>query len=114
MLKKLLNNVDEGIDLLQSLWGMIFRSLFIFAVGYLGYNWIDPPNIGDVPFAQLTLRAILGSVLAVGIVIGCIGWFFNFPDRMSKDEEDPYILWAHGSYYLIGIAAVAYFIWFRR
>jgi hypothetical protein len=59
---------------------MIFRFIFITAVGTVGYDWIDPGSISDAPLAQLTLGQLIGKALAVGISLGCICWFFTFPN----------------------------------
>lgn len=76
-------------------WGILFRALFISALGITGYFWLDPKSIGDVPFAELTLNHIFNNLFAVLIPIGCIYWLFNFPDqRNSKDpDSNPYVSW---------------------
>lgn len=45
-------------------WGMLFRALFISIIGIVGYLWLDPQSIGDVPLAELTLNQILKNVVA--------------------------------------------------
>lgn len=93
-------------------WGIIFRALFICAVGVIGYFWIDPQSISDVPFSQLTLKQIFGNLFAVLIVLGCIRWFFEFPEQRNDNnlEENPYVGWGQfGS--LVVIVSVLAIYW---
>lgn len=82
--------------LLVRWWGILFRAVFISLIGIVGYFWLDPQSIGDVPLSELTLNRILKNLFAVLIAIGCISWFFKFPDQSeSKSPEDnPYVTWA--------------------
>ena len=91
-------------------WGMIFRFLFIVSIGFIGYYWIDPQSIGDIPFSQLTLNLILKKLFAGLLILGCIVWFFRFPERHEemKDEDDPYSMWANISCFFIFIG---FLIW---
>jgi hypothetical protein len=106
VLEKFRKDLKEGFVDIQALWGMIFRAIFIFSICILAYNLIDSYDIGDIPVAQLTLKAIFGRIFAIAIVIGCTIWFFRFPIRMEKNDQNPYITWAQSSYYLVAIAVV--------
>lgn len=71
-------------------FGFIFRTIFIIILGYIGYNWVAPGySIGGVPISQLTLGDIFGQIIAIVIAIGCVSWFFKFPE-----DEENYKLWA--------------------
>jgi hypothetical protein len=74
-------------------WGILFRTLSITIVGVVGYFWLDPQSIGDVPLSELTLNQILKNVFAFAIAIGCISWFFKFPDTSdaTSPENNPYV-----------------------
>lgn len=86
---------------------MLFRAVFIGAVAFIGYNWIDPQEIGDIPFSQLTINDIFKPVLAIALVLGCIKWFFSIPDT---NEWAKY--WANIGYFalLVVIVLAAYLI----
>src|SRR3546814_10908871 len=56
-----------GLTLLRW-WGAIFRALFICAVGVIGWFWLDPQSISDLPLSQLTLKQIARNIFAVLLV----------------------------------------------
>mgnify|MGYP001592815008 CR=1 FL=1 len=89
-------------------WGILFRTVFISLVGIIGYLWLDPQSVGDVPLAELTLNRILKNLFAVLLAIGCVSWFFKFPDqRDSKSpEENPYVTWGRFGGLVILVAAL--------
>lgn len=94
-------------------WGMLFRALFISIIGIVGYLWLDPQSIGDVPLAELTLNQILKNVVAALIAIGCITWFFNFPENgADRTEANPYVAWgrAGGWFSLVALFVVYWLI----
>jgi len=96
-------------------WGIIFRALFICAVGAIGYFWIDPQSISDMPLSQLTLKQIFGNLFAVLIVIGCFKWFCDFPEQSGdkNPEENPYVGWGQiGG--LVAIVAVLATYWANK
>ena len=75
---------------LIKIFGFISRTIFIIVVGCLGYSWLMPDySVGDTPISQLTLGGIFGQIMAVFLLIGCILWFFKFPE-----DEENYKLWA--------------------
>ena len=90
-------------------WGIIFRALFICAVGVIGYFWIDPQSISDVPLSQLTLKQIFGNLFAVLIILGCIRWFFEFPEQKNDNnpEENPYVGWGQFGGLVVIVAVLA-------
>ena len=90
-------------------WGGLFRTFFISSVGIVGYLWLDPKSIGDVPFASLTLNQVFSNLFAVLIVIGCFSWFFDFPEeRDAKDSEyNPYVGWGRFGNWVVLIALIA-------
>lgn len=96
-------------------WGVIFRLLFIVSIGLIGYLWIDPHSIGDIPFSQLTLNHIIKNLFAGLVVVGCFAWFFSFPEQHKemKDEDNPYIMWANFSGVLIFIGVLILF-WLNK
>lgn len=83
-------------------WGVLFRALFICAVGIIGWFWVDPHSISDVPLSQLTLKQIDGNIFAVLLAIWCVKWFFEFPEqeRGKEPQENPYVGW--GSIWRLG------------
>jgi len=83
-------------------WGMLFRAVFIGAIAFIGYNWIDPRAIGDIPLSQLTLNDIIKPVFAIALGLGCLGWFFSFPET-----DEGYNGWAYFGYIVIG----AFLVW---
>lgn len=94
-------------------WGMIFRAIFITIIGIVAYFWLDPQSIGDVPLSQLTLNHIFSNLFSVLIFIGCIIWFFNFPDQANKksSKDNPYFLWGQfGGAVVLVIALVLYWL----
>lgn len=90
-------------------WGVLFRALFICAVGIIGWFWIDPQSISDVPLSQLTLKQIGGNILAVVLAIWCIKWFFEFPEQERGKElrENSYIGWGQFGGGVVAIAVLA-------
>ena len=90
-------------------WGIIFRALFIFAVGVIGYFWIDPQSISNMPLSQLTLKQISGNLLAVLIVIGCFRWFVDFPEQSGdkNSDENPFVGWGQfgGLVFIVAVLA---------
>ena len=102
----------KGIEKLIRGWAMLFRFLFIAFIGLMGWNLIDPPGIGDIPFAQLTLNAIFKVIFATAVILACGVWFFCFPKRdENKPDADPYDYWANFSGLLV---LVAFLIWAWR
>lgn len=92
-------------------WGMLFRFIFICSIGYIGYSVFHVPSILDIPFSQLTIKSVAGSVFSIVIPFLCVGWFFNFPDYDEpEDKDNPYYLWAKGGLALIG-AGVLFLLW---
>ena len=94
-------------------WGMIFRTLFIPFVGIIGYFWIDPKSIGNTPFAELTLNQVFDNLFAMLIVLGCIYWFFNFPDqtKTNSTKDNPYVTWGQfGATLILLVSLVLYWL----
>lgn len=85
-------------------WGMLFRTLFITAIGVMAYLCFKPQSLGDVPLSQLTLNQIFGNLFGVLIPLVCIFWFFRFPKQKDSDEphENRYAMWG-----LLGIVIIA-------
>lgn len=113
-----LKNIESKLELYSLkftlLWGKIFRFVFILAVGIFSYFWLEPKSIGDVPFAQLTVNMIGKNIFGALIPLGCIFWFFNFPE-VSKDEmnpDNPYKVWASSSF-LLALIAGLYWYFFK-
>lgn len=114
-----MNNLDNNLDTrlisavtnlfmnLKRIWGGIFRFLFITSVGIIGWVWLDPPTINDIPLSQLTLDHIFKNIAAFGIGIGCVRWLINTPDV----DDDPYIFWADSSGILLGLIVIIYIFW---
>jgi len=92
-------------------WGMLFRFLFIALVGIIGYLWMDPQPLGDVPLGQLTLKQIAANIMGVVIPIACFIWLFKL-NKKHDDESLPYEDWGQlGGYaLLIGIITFAWLI----
>jgi hypothetical protein len=90
-------------------WGVIFRTLFICAIGTVGWFWIDPQSISDIPLSQLTLKQIFRNLFAVLIVIGCARWFFDFPEQTNdkNPEENPYVGWGQFGGFIVIVAVLA-------
>ena len=103
-IKRFLRKIMRG-------WGMLFRALFICSVGLVAYFWLDPLSIKDVPFAKLTLRAVIKFFSAVAIILYCAVWFFDFPER--DRDRDPYDRWATFSVFVI-LALSALWIWLQK
>jgi hypothetical protein len=91
-------------------WGMLFRVLFITLVGIIGYLWMDPQPLGDIPLSQLTLKQIASNIMAVVIPIACFIWLFKL-NRKYGDESLPYEDWGRlgGFALLLGFIAFAWF-----
>jgi hypothetical protein len=89
-------------------WGIIFRALFICAIGVIGYSWIDPQSIDDIPLSQLTLKHIFRNLIALLIAIGCAKWFFEFPDQKgdSNVEGNPYVTWGQFGFLVVVIGVL--------
>lgn len=106
---------DSLVLVLLRWWGIIFRALFICAVGVVGYFWIDPQSIGKVPLSQLTLKEIFRNLFAILIVIGCTRWFFDFPEQSGdkNPEDNPYVGWGQFGG-LVVIAAVLLAYWANK
>ena len=88
-----MSKFDVFVWALLRWWGVLFRALFICAVGFIGWFWIDPQSISDVPLSQLTLKQIAGNIFAVLLAIWCGKWFFEFPEqeRGKEPQENPYV-----------------------
>jgi len=71
---------------------MLFRGLFICSIGLFAYFWVDPLSIKNVPFAKLTLRQVIRLFSAAAIILSCVVWFFDFPER--NRDNDHYGKWA--------------------
>jgi hypothetical protein len=93
-------------------WGVLFRALFICAVGVIGWFWIDPQSISDVPLSQLTLKQIAGNIFAVIFAIWCIKWFFEFPEqeRGKEPQENPYVGWGQFGGWVVAAAVLAIYL----
>lgn len=96
-------------------WGALFRAIFIAAIGVIGYFWFDPKPLGDVPLGALTLNQIFGNLFGVLVPIGCIYWFFKFPDSSdsSSNEDNPYVFWGQAGGWLLGLGILAFF-WLNK
>lgn len=85
-------------------FGFLSRLIIIPALGYLAYQYVDPPDISDIPFAELTMRMV-GDVFLAVVVIGAFGmWFLKFPDSNERggfDGERLYVTWARAGALLI-------------
>lgn len=90
---------------------MLFRALFIAAIGLIAYIWLDPLSIKDVPFAKLTLRQVIRFFSAAAIILYCLVWFFDFPSR--NGEKDPYGRWAVFSVFFL-LALSAFWVWLQK
>ncbi len=106
-----IERIKTAIMKLKRGWGMMFRLLFIVTIGLIGYFWIDPHSIGDIPFSQLTLNHIFKNLSALILVVFCIAWFFKFPDQHEgmNDEGNPYNMWANFSGLLIIIGIIFWY-----
>lgn len=93
-------------------WGVLFRALFISTVGIVGYFWFDPKSIGDIPFSQLTLNHFFENIFGIGIAVGCIWWFFNFPDqsKSQSSKDNPYVVWGQSGGCIVLLGVMAYFV----
>lgn len=95
-----------------SWWGAVFRALFICSVGVVGWAWIDPQSISDLPISQLTLKQIIGNILAVLLAIWCVKWFFEFPkhERGKEPRENPNVRWGQFGGLVAVIAVLAIYL----
>lgn len=95
-------------------WGILFRALFICAVGVIGWFWIDPQSISDVPLSQLTLKQIAANIFAVLLAIWCVKWFFEFPEQEGKEpQENPYVGWGQFGGWLVVVVVLAIY-WLNK
>ena len=96
-------------------WSVLFRALFICAVGIIGWFWVDPHSISDVPLSQLTLKQIDGNIFAVLLAIWCVKWFFEFPEqeRGKEPQENPYVGWGQFGGWVVVVAVVAIY-WLNK
>ncbi len=86
--------MQSALQKISNAWGMLFRAVFIAVIGFLGYEkFSSARNVGDIPFAQMTLKDLLSPIFSIGIVIGCIAWFFNFPEA-ERTGENPWQKWS--------------------
>jgi hypothetical protein len=103
---------DQSLDVfltkLLRWWGVLFRALFIGAVGFFVWVWIGPESIVDVPIAQLTLGKLFKNLLAVFVALGCMGWLFTPPE--SDGKKDPFTQWGEWGLYVIFLAG-AWYCW---
>ena len=103
------NLMDKVSMRLLRWWGMLFRVLFITLVGIIGYLWMDPQSLGDVPLGQLTLKQIARNIMGVVIPIACLIWLFKL-NKKYGDESLPYEDWGRfgGFVLLLGVIAFAW------
>ena len=66
-------------------WGMLFRFFLIAVIGLASWVFLYQPGIEDIPIGQLTLKQIGGRIFSALIALGCILWFFKFPDEDKLD-----------------------------
>lgn len=99
-------------------WGMLFRTLFISSIGIIAYLWLEPQNIGDVPFSELTFNQIFSNLFFTLVAIGCLYWFFKFPvqDHPDWPNDNPYESWGWFGAFLIlivSVVALLVLVWIR-
>lgn len=104
------SKLDNALSRIEIIWGFLIRSLFIFSIGFFGYNYLSPQSIKDIPFSQLTLDLLFNNIFSGVLVVGCVLWFFSFPSKSDKPEESPYKIWANVGYFII---CIALFIWIK-
>ena len=90
-------------------WGIFFRALFICAVAVIGWFWIDPQSISDIPLSQLTLKQIAANILVALLAIWCVKWFFEFPEqeRGKEPQDNPYVGWGQFGCLVVAVAVFA-------
>lgn len=93
-------------------WGKIFRAIFILFLGIVGYCWINPPSMADIPFSELTLRHIFSNLFAWIVAIGCVVWFFKFPKHKNTENpyENPYAIWGTLSVIVFAVSCLTAFL----
>lgn len=94
--------VNQFIRKALHVWGFMFRAFIIGVIGYIGSAYFDPQDLSDVAFSQITFNDLARNLGGLAIPIACVSWFFNFPEK-TNSEYDPYIKWAEGSFYAVGI-----------
>jgi hypothetical protein len=100
-------------------WGMVFRfrSLYIglISLGLLGYLWMNPQPMGDLPFSRPMFGNMLRKSFAVGVSVWCLIWFLDFGRRYQsiEDEHSPFEIWVYVGFLLIGIVTVIW-LWVDR
>lgn len=106
------NLMDKVSMRLLRWWGMLFRFLFITLVGTIGYLWMDPQTLGDVPLGQLTLKQIARNIMGIVIPIACFSWLFKL-NKKYGDESLPYENWGRfGGFVLLLVVIVL--IWLTK
>ena len=111
-------SMNEGFETktfllkLKCMWGMVFRPLFIAGIGLSAYFWINRPSVCEHPFFQSTLQQLADKFCAVVIPVGCLIWFFHFPqpDDETGDKDQPYNVWANGSFFLFGVVILIWLL----
>mgnify|MGYP001567168629 CR=1 FL=1 len=98
--------LDQTLNKFRKAWGFIFRTVFIPAVGWFGYNYFEPKNLGDVPLSQLTLNGLFSNILGVGIALLCLVWFFK---KFDNDDGLSYEEWGNFGLGVIGLGVLLYF-----
>lgn len=113
VIRRLLEKIDIGIDRIKAGWAKCFRAAFIFSIGYLGYKWLCPRPLGEIPFGQLTFNMICENIFAAIFGGSCLIWFFNFPEeeRNPPTGKDPYERWFAFSLAAICVGSL---IWFWK
>ena len=99
----------DRLTKVKRIWGMCFRALFIAAVGYIGYNLVEPKDIRNVPISQLTLRDIFDAFYAMGVAMGCVIWLFRPPKDNPENrgsDLDPYLWWSSLSFMIPIVVAI--------
>ncbi|MCW5595563.1 MAG: hypothetical protein KIT42_06810 [Rhodocyclaceae bacterium] len=109
------SNLDELRWKLLRWWGVLFRTLFICAIGVIGWFWIDPQSISEIPLSQLTLKQISGNISAFLLAIFCATWFFEFPEQDCGEEprDNPYVGWGQFGGWIVGVAVLAVY-WLNK
>jgi hypothetical protein len=84
----------------------LFLALIVVLIGL----WISPEyNISDVPFSQLTLRMVFGSLLGTGAYIGA---FFLFVKSLTEDRIWPWRwTWPYFGNLVIRSVLVVFITW---
>jgi len=98
--------------------GIIMRIGWHISVPYFIYLWLDPQQLGDIPFSQFTLNMLFSNLFCILIAIGAFYNFFNFPEtefnegiepeklngqelKLTIVKSSPYVGWAKGSFGII-------------